>query len=381
MEPLRFSFDIVPLDKKSPEYDFRLDVLGAADGSRAFASLAKPISTQMEELAKVTAGSSTVSATALFDPPNNQTHFCLFSDDIFGEPCPSANMGDSKELLHYHRRAEKLAPSKKHIKIFSGHGLGSLDGMGETALSRSRCLNPDGSHKDFLEADEVARFIAETNPVVVVFDACLMSNLESLAQLYARGFRGFAVGALDEMSAKGLPLKDAAITIRNACESGFCSDLLAAQAFVAPYKGALPTDTALAFDLSSRFFPQGIEAFAVFVRGLSRSPSSSHSLVQAFQQASLRSFRRGGLCDLGFLAQALQASSYPSNLLNPLNAAVQHFQSCLLARKVGTAYTNALGLSLFCPSSRHQLQQERNLRSLAFEQATGWLSFLEGRLS
>jgi len=379
MEPLRFSFDIVPLDKKSPEYDFRLDVLGAADGSRAFASLAKPISTQMEELAKVTAGSSTVSATALFDPPNNQTHFCLFSDDIFGEPCPSANMGDSKELLHYHRRAEKLAPSKKHIKIFSGHGLGSLDGMGETALSR--CLAPDGSHKDFLEVDELAQFIAETKPVGVVFDACLMSSAESLAQLYARGFRGFVVGALDEMSAKGLPLNDAASAIRSACESGFCSDLLAAQAFVAPYKGDLATDTALACDLSSRFFPQATEAFAVFVRGLSRSPFSSRSLVQAFQQASLRSFRRGGLCDLGFLAQALQASSCPSSLLNPLYAAVQHFHSCLLARKVGAAYTNALGLSLFCPSSRHQLQKERNLRSLAFEQATGWLSFLEGRLS
>jgi hypothetical protein len=360
-------------------YAYRFDILAAADGSRAFPTLASPILRQIQELSALS-GSSHLAATALFDPPSQRTHFCLLQHDgIVGEPCPSGNLGDPHVLLGYHQRADAIAPAERAIKIFSGHGLGPLDGAARQALSLSRCLSPDGSHKDFLDLDEVAHFIAQTKPAVTVFDACLMSNIESLAQLYVRGFRGFAVAALDEMSAKGLPLADAAHLIKDACHAGFCSDLLVAQAFVSPYKGDLPTDTAFAFQLSEHF-AQGIEAFAAFVRSLANSPPAPEALLRAFRLASLRCFR-GPLCDLGLLATALSSLSFRPSVIRPLQAAIQHFQAANVGKTVGTAYTDALGLSLFCPSSRHLLRQEAELKTLAFERKTRWLGFLEGLLS
>lgn len=315
------------------------------------------------------------------------------------------NTGDPRELVEFCQWCERTCPADQHVLVLSGHGLAFQDSIARDIYSRgaagplpikrakslfrssavgTRALMMDES--DFLTVPEmrgalaaVASAYAKGRIDVVVFDACLMSNIELLYEL--ADIAGAAVGAVDEISGAGLNLAGAAQILDGA---GPLSAAEIASAFVASYAPGKASDSCIAVDLDRAGLDEAVSAFAEFSGLLLADISNSAELARMCRDALASSsrelvrYRSKSLADLAAVYVALREIGLPARTLSALEIAVRKFAALVIGRRVGQDYASALGLSLFAPSSLDQYRTNAaDYNALTFAHRTRWAQVLD----
>lgn len=398
------------------KWPLQLAVYGAGDAGAggAFPALQPFLWRQLAELSNIVT-SPRVSATAqldnftgpslrwVLDPLRRQRAAQL----------PETNTGDPRELVAFCDWSNEVCPSERHVLVLSGHGLAFQDTVTQGYYDRSRGASPPGrrpasvfasqplvragasaralmmDQSDFLTVPELRGALMDAADIfpsrrfdAVVFDACLMSNVELLYEL--RGSAAAVVGAVDEISGQGLNLAGAA-HILDAAPAETLSPERIALSFVEAYAPQTTSDTCVAIRLDQAALEAGVVAFARFVELLRRDAERDEGVARlcrdalALSSRALIRYRSQSLADLNAVARAMRDTGLASDTLTALNASVRAFAMLVIDGRLGADYAGALGLSVFAPSSAEQLRLNSvDYRDLEFARRTGWLEALAG---
>ncbi len=410
---------------------FAVYAAGDAAWNGSFSSLQRHLQTQLRHLQAVITNAHVAGAAQLDALRGPSLRYVLDPEQRFAPlPLGEANTGEPTELVKFVDWANQTCPAEAFVLVLSGHGLAFQDertrellGSGRGAASQMilRATNPFSiktaaqsvlvdavtavapgtrsilmDESDFLSVEEMRFALEKTaallgRPIdVVVFDACLMSNLEILVEI-APMVRSVA-GAIDEISGAGLNLAGAARTItthisdpkrRNGADGSFFTAGEMAKAFSTSYEARWVTDSCVAIDLESSPFHEGVGLFTRFagelLDWLHEHPEAHAPTRRAISHGSKQMFRYSSqsLCDLRALRQAL-AAPLPDELVQTLDEAIEHFEKAVVHRSVGRQYADALGISVFCPTDSTQFAtNRRDYRLLLMGQTTGWLPVLD----
>ncbi|MBL8542270.1 MAG: hypothetical protein JNJ63_00540 [Hyphomonadaceae bacterium] len=313
---------------------------------------------------------------------------------------PDTNTGDPAQLVEFAQWCERSCPAERHVLVLSGHGLAFQDsvtsghygrGVAEMgaikrakSLFRSRTIGTRAilmDESDFLTVPEmrgalaaIAAGYSSRRIDTLVFDACLMSNVELMYEL--AGIAGAVVGAVDEISGAGLNLAGAAQILHRDAPT---TPSAIASAFVTAYEPNQASDSCIAVVLDEARLDEAIASFAEFSTLLLADISANRELARLCRDALANSsrelvcYRSKSLADLGAVLVAMREVGLPQRTLAALESAVRQFATLIIGRRVGSDYANALGLSLFAPSNIEQYHVNvRDYANLAFAQRTRW---------
>jgi len=393
-------------------WPLHISVYGAGDAAAtgAFASLQRFLWRQVNDLSREITNES-IAGTVQFDGATAPSFRTVLDPRGRFRPIrlSETNTGNPGELVEFAQWALRTCPADQMVLILSGHGLAFQDAATERLLSRgrggmlgmpvlqnakslfgkpnlSRALLMDQS--DFLSVPELSsalEAIAATCPEgrinTVVFDACLMSNLEILYEIAP--FCSHAVGAMDEISGAGLNLSGAAQLIRHRIQRDDAAGSQIAQAFAEVYKPQWPTDSCVVVDLHNDGMKAGLKALKSSVRAMSdwldEDKNRATTLANAISAASatLVRYKSKSLSDIAAIATTLKSVDLPNAAQSTFQEAAHQFGDAVVARKAGTNYSAAMGLSLFAPTDRYQFSLHAGDHAkLKLARKTGWHDLL-----
>ncbi|MEP4212610.1 MAG: clostripain-related cysteine peptidase [Parasphingorhabdus sp.] len=302
-------------------------------------------------------------------------------------------------------------PAELDVLVLSGHGLAFQDNrtgsyLGRGAVSHmpmfrtnkklfgnlsagfSRAVLVD--QDDFVSVPElkgalgqIANLRQDSSIGVVVFDACLMSNVELLYEIHE--FADTAVGSVDELSGAGLDLSGAATIATNRLRRGeeMDSEKMAA-AFSDSFSPAWTTDSCVAVSLDTKQQQSLLVAFQKFVIALSaldlaeRQTNSKIRIALSDGSRRLSRYQSKSLSDIAAFCSAFMSEDFPKKVRNAAKRFLSASESIVLNAKLGSDYERALGISIFSPSSFAEFRKDRlDYSGLSFAKKTGWLKFLE----
>lgn len=387
---------------------------GDAGGGGAFPALQKYLWRQLAELSGVVT-SPRVAALAQLDNFTAPSMRWVLDPLRRHRPLylPETNTGDPAELADFCAWSERTCPSERHALVLSGHGLAFQDNVTQSYYGRgvtgapvfrrpkslfvSKPLISAGfgtravlmDQSDFLTVPELRGALGDAADAyarrrfdVVVFDACLMSNIELLYEL--RAVASAIVGAVDEISGEGLNLAGAARRLDAIGDPQALTPALIAESFVDAYAPGSDSDTCIAVVLDRALLETGVEAFARFASLFTREIQANDHLAHlcrdalAISSRALVRYKSKSLADLNAVALALRETGLSHEALAALDAAMRAFAALVSGGKFGADYANALGISVFAPSSQDQLRINAvDYRELEFARRTRWLDALQ----
>jgi hypothetical protein len=209
-----------------------------------------------------------------------------------------------------------------------------------------------------------------------------MSNIELLYEL--RNVSDAVVGAVDEMSGAGLNLAGAARILDAVSDPQSLTPVRLANSFVEAYRPNTTSDTCIAVMLDADVLDSGVSAFRDFVDAFIRETQADPHLARlcrdalALSSRALVRYQSKSLADLGSVVLALGQTGLSSAALNSLDTAARAFGQLISGARFGADYADALGLSVFAPSSLDQFRLNAvDYRELEFARRTGWLDALQ----
>lgn len=388
---------------------FLLYAAGDAAATGAFPALHRFLWRQVEDLQRIVTNSS-IATTAQFDSANGPSlRWVLDPRRRFPvQPMGETNTGDPRELINFVSWARRVCPADLHVLILSGHGLAFQDERTRQHLSRggsgeappvikrakhlfqpvrTRAVLMDES--DFLSVPETSAALSEiagkidAKLDVLVFDACLMSNIEILAEL--RPFVHTVVGAVDEISAAGLNLAGAAWQLTQGVQSGKNMDYRnLAQAFPDTYRPQWKTDSCIAVNVSLEAFSEALDHLKLFTESLfswiDDEPKNKRIIREALSIGSrnIVRFQSKSIADLSAIHKALREAGTPKSATRHLKAAIHSLDSSIISRRFGSDYKQALGISIFSPTDSKQFTlHKKDYEKLEIAKRTNWLDVLE----
>lgn len=404
------------------DWPVRLMYYGAGEAVDGAGALSPQMRRQLDDLARICTNSA-LAATAQLDSSWVPTQ--RFVLDPAGrqpvEQLPNVNVGDPRELLAFARWSAAICPAQRSVLVLSGHGAAWEDGQFDDVLglretrgptanlppvpgairhsrkvfgadvsafgAATRALLVDGADRDYLSNAELGAVCGQISTLlgkpidVVVFDACLMSSIEVLAEL-GDSVR-CVVASIDELSAEGIDLAAGVQVVSR--QSGRLDAPAIAAAIAQSFMPKAAFDSCVAVDVTAPAWQAGLDAVTAFcdsaLEWVGRADANAAAMRSVLSTAagSMVKFTGGGLADIGSLAGAAAASGrIPPHLVTALDAARHALGSAVLARRTGQDYREALGLSLFTPESfgTYAANRPQYLR-LRFPTSTRWGSVLD----
>ncbi|MGD2132420.1 MAG: clostripain-related cysteine peptidase [Maricaulaceae bacterium] len=390
-------------------------VFGAGDAARtgSFASLEPFLRRQLRDLSRV-ATNQHVAALAQLDSdtspgirwvmdPHGRTGF---------EELGEINTGDPAELLKFSQWAMRTCPAERQILVLSGHGLAFQDDVTRRYLGMSSRAPVEPSapvrmrrplfnepiqarailmdQDDFVDMKELEQVLAtiagqfQSNRLdAIVFDACLMSNIEVLFEIAP--YVDTAIGSMDELSGGGFNLAGATEELTSMLRNGDpVTNGATAQAFVSAFEPAAATDSIVATDLApyrERAIVEGFSEYCQAVRDrIDEEPEAATTMKGVFADASSRTerYKSQSISDLAHLHEYTAAAFGEDDpVARTLENVIKSVKRSIVGRKAGSAYRAAVGVSAFTPENAQQLSKmERSYRSLRFPRETGWFDLL-----
>ena len=396
----------------------KFSIYGAGDASSSgdFAALTPFLWKQLRQLQGVVTNEQ-VAGVAQLDGMSHPTFrwvldpLSRFRPQQLGE----TNTGDPQGLVDFCAWANANCPAEVEVLILSGHGLAFQDARTSRYLGRgvsspplqirrtkrifgnrtelySRAILMDET--DFVSVPELKSALSEiaslalSNSVgVLVFDACLMSNIELLFEIHDSV--EYVVGAVDEISGVGLNLAGAAsLTTHLSRNGGNVDGSTIARIFSETYEPVHEADSCLAISLEHKKVQRAISSFAELVSSLSRLDYLESSMNLRIRAAlsdgsrQLVKYRNKSLADVAAFSKAFTSAEFPPEVRRNAKKFRSSVSALVLEAKLGSSYKDALGITIFSPTDAIQFQQDReDYRNLVFSNQTGWLKFLDGLFS
>ena len=214
---------------------------------------------------------------------------------------------------------------------------------------------------------------------VLVFDACLMSSSEVLAELSTSV--QFAVGGVDEISGSGYNHAGAAQIMTERGDS--LDAMTAAISFPTSFTDLSDTDSCVAVNVSSTEFEEFIANFRTFSRRMltwvSEDIKNAERAGTALVRASAQHLAyRGSVADVLELRRGLTTESAPADVLASLDAAVNQIEKCVVGKSLGRRYSQFAGISVYSPALQEDYQSNRSeYVRLRFDHETNWSAVLD----
>jgi len=399
------------------QWPVRILVYGAGEAIDGVDALAGDIKQQLTRLEQV-CSNQVVAATAQLDASDlATTRFVL--DPFHSQPVlslPNVNVGDPAQLVDFVKWSAATCPAQRTILVLSGHGAAWEDGQVEQVLgtmgpaaTRSRTAVPkvpgaihharllfglganpvdaitravliDGQARDFLSNAELGSACSRISTLigapidVMVFDACLMSSVEILQELHESV--ATVVGSIDELSSAGIDMAGPARAITQA--GGQFDAVGLARTIAGAFRPSAPFDSCVAVSLQSGDWNNAVLSFQRFSHALlawinaSEQNAAACRMALAVASVSVVKFTDGNLADISALTRAF-STSLPASILADLRSAEASFRACIAGSTKGNDYREAVGISIFSPTSISGYVANRpDYMRLQFPSITGW---------